>query len=300
LGKLVLANEMSAALLCLQPAQEAQGSDAELACGRCRSCQLFASGAHPDFRLVSFVARKNSDELSTIISVDQVRELISSMQLTNGLSPRKVALIHPAEAMNRSAANALLKTLEEPAGEAVLLLLSHVPSRLSATIRSRCQAMHLRPPAQDAARDWLQHTQKVSFEEATLALQAAAGSPLQAVALLRQGRVVEFRRMLEQLQMISEDAEAIGTAYDQLFQLNPAELWHWLSIASAEKMRAHYGIGSELSFSRDAKSLTRRGLHHFAELYRMANRNRRLLMTPVRKDLLLRDWLIQWSAPTRP
>src|SRR5690606_18002126 len=118
--------------------------------------KLFASGAHPDFRFLSFMTKDKSDDLRTVIVVDQVRELIGSMQLTNGLSPRKVALIQPAEAMNRSAANALLKTLEEPAGEVVLLLVSNDASRLSATIRSRCQALHLRPPAAVEAQQWLQ------------------------------------------------------------------------------------------------------------------------------------------------
>ncbi len=311
LGKLALAKEMSAALLCLQPKTSASDTASDsatgradglahnLACGSCRSCDLFASGAHPDFRSVSFIQKKNSEELSTVITVDQIRELISSMQLTNGLSPRKVALIHPAEAMNRNAANALLKTLEEPAGETVLLLVSHDASRLSATIRSRCQALHLRPPSKSEALEWLQSTEKAGLDDASLALQAAAGSPLQAVALLRQGRVTEFRRILEQLQVISQDVEAIGSAYDQLFKLDPAELWRWLSVASAEKIRAYHGLDGELPLSKEPESPSTQALQqHYAYLYQQANRNRRLVATPVRKDLLLRDWLIQWSATT--
>lgn len=221
------------------------------------------------------------------------------MQLTNGLSPRKVALIHPAEAMNRNAANALLKTLEEPAGEVVLLLVSHDASRLSATIRSRCQALHLRPPSKSEALEWLQSTEKANRDDAALALQAAAGSPLQAATLLQQGRVVEFRGILEQLQRISQDVEAIGPAYDQLFQLDPAELWRCLSVASAEKIRSQYGLGDELFPGKGQKvPPSKRLAQHYAHLYQLANRNRRLLATPVRKDLLLRDWLIQWSAST--
>jgi DNA polymerase-3 subunit delta' len=294
LGKLELARSMSAALLCLQPQTGSATTLDDLACGRCRSCQYFAGGAHPDFRMVTFAPKKNSEELSTVITVDQVRELIASMQLTNGLSPRKVALVHPAEAMNRNAANALLKTLEEPVGAVVLLLVSHDASRLSATIRSRCQAMHLRPPSRPEALQWLRDQKGAVAEDAELALLAAAGSPLHAAQLLHEGRVDAFRRIIQQLQLISRDGQAVGAAYDQLFQLDPSELWRWLSVASAERVRSLHGIGT----GEGGAAASRQVQQQFAGLYRAANHNRRLVSTPVRKDLLLRDWLIQWSATT--
>lgn len=298
LGKRELARDMSAALLCLQPGTGMPGSgNHPLACGQCRSCQLFQGGAHPDFRYLSFIPKENSEELRSVIIVDQVRELIASMQLTNGLSPRKVALIYPAEAMNRNAANALLKTLEEPAGEVVLLLVSHDASRLSATIRSRCQAIYVRSPAPAEALDWLQKAAAVDRPNAQLALQAAAGSPLHAADLIKQGRVNEFRLLLENLQHISKDMQAVGPAFEQLFKLDPAELWNWLALASAEKVRMSLGAGKTAQMSAGAPA-NGKDLRRYADLHNLANRNRRLLSTPVRKDLLLRDWLIQWALPT--
>lgn len=305
LGKLQLAKEMAVALLCLNPSAKASDG-AGLACGQCRSCTLFAGGAHPDYRFMSFIPKDKSEELRTVIVIDQVRELIGSMQLTNGLSPRKVALIHPAEAMNRNAANAILKTLEEPAGEVVLLLVSNDASRLPATIRSRCQSLHLRPPAAAEALEWLQRHAAVNRDEAVLALQAAAGSPLQAALLLQQGRVDEFRQLLDSLQQVSRDAEAVAPAYERLFKLEPSELWNWLALASAEKMRACYGIeqgsGSNTANSKVTSKVNGKGngkaARQYADLHRLANRNRRLLSTALRKDLLLRDWLIQWASPT--
>jgi len=299
LGKLQLAKEMSAALLCLQPGFGNPASDREfLACGQCRSCQLLTGGAHPDFRYLTFIPKEKSEELRTVIIVDQVRELISSMQLTNGLSPRKVALIYPAEAMNRNAANALLKTLEEPAGEVVLLLVSHDASRLPATIRSRCQVIHIRTPAPSEALDWLKKSMGVDRPVAQLALQAAAGSPLRAADLIKQGRVSEFRLLLEHLQRVSTDVEAVAPAFEVLFKLDPVELWHWLALASAGKLRTSLGVGAATDASSGGGSESRKNLRRYADLQRLANRNRRLLSTPVRKDLLLRDWLIQWSLPT--
>jgi DNA polymerase-3 subunit delta' len=293
LGKLQLAREMATALLCLQPLQQLSTAQSGLACGQCKSCRLMTSGAHPDFRLVTFIQREKSEELKTVIGVDQIRELIASMQLTNGLSPRKVALIHPAEALNRNAANAILKTLEEPLGELVLLLVSNDASRLPATIRSRCQALHIRPPAAAEAQTWLQQHAAVSREEAILALQAASNSPLQAALLLQQGRVAEYRTVLGHLQRINNDREQTSAAYDQLFKLDPPELWHWLAVASAEKLRSSLAVagGQELPSGGASQ-------RHWLGLYQLANRNRQLLSTSVRKDLLLRDWLIQWTATT--
>ncbi len=301
LGKLQLAKEMAAALLCLKPLTEgAEGVG--LACGKCRSCSLFTGGAHPDFRLLSFIAKDKSEELRTVIVIDQVRELISSMQLTNGLSPRKVALIHPAEAMNRNAANAILKTLEEPAGEVVLLLVSNDASRLPATIRSRCQSLNLRPPASNESIEWLQRHASVDRDMAVLALQAAAGSPLQAALLLQQGRVDEFRQLVGSLQQISHDVEAIAPAYEQLFKLEPGELWNWLALASAEQLRSCFGAeqdaGRNMGSSKVNMKTNIRAARQYADLHALANRNRRLLSTALRKDLLLRDWLIQWAAST--
>lgn len=299
LGKLDLAREMAAVLLCLQAGPEASSNDTNpMACGHCRSCQLFRSGAHPDFRYLSFIPKEKSEELRTVIIVDQVRDLIASMQLTNSLSPRKVALVYPADAMNRNAANALLKTLEDPAGELVLLLVAHDASRLPATIRSRCQAIYLRPPAPVVALEWLQQAALVDRPSAELALRAAAGSPLQAEGLIKQGRVKEFGLLLESLQVISRDAEAVAPAFEHLFKLDPFELWHWLALASAEKLRIALGADPLATESAKDTSPSSRDLRRYADLHRLANRNQRLLSSTVRKDLLLRDWLLQWSHPT--
>ena len=110
-GKCELAMHMAGRLLCSE--------DSEYACGQCRSCTLFEGGAHPDWFLL------NPPEGKHQILIDQVRSTISALTLTTSFSPRKVALICPAEVMTTNAANALLKSLEEPPGETVLILVAH-------------------------------------------------------------------------------------------------------------------------------------------------------------------------------
>ena len=278
LGKRDLALQQAAALLCIERARPA--------CGRCRSCQLMASGAHPDFRSVTFELN-DKGQLRKEIVVDQVRDLIASLQLTNSLSARKVALIEPAEALNRSAANALLKTLEEPAGEVVMLLVTSNEARLPATVRSRCQVIEVRQPEVRAAVGWL--TERLDVDEATarLALEAGAGSPLLALRLVESGGLEGYRTVRSILGSVASDSGALNEAFAALSELEPVACWTWLSIASAEFVR---GLLSRPDAERQRAAGRLR-------LQTLADRNRRLASTPVRHDLLLRDWLLQWAAP---
>lgn len=272
-GKRDLATGFIAGLLCLEQRYPA--------CGTCRSCQLLASGAHPDRQILSYEENPRSGELRKDILIGQVRTLISALQLTRGLSPRKAALVHPAEAMTHSAANALLKTLEEPPGDSVLILVSHNPSRLPATIRSRCQGLNARLPETSAALDWLSANATQGREELTLALEAAAGSPLRALQMLEEGSLEHYRMVCETLAALRAGQSDAALAMSAFAELEPAVLWTWLSLRAAAEVRSTPGQAAA------SGSLCR--------LQALADQYRNLVPTPVRKDLLLRDWLIQWA-----
>ena len=175
IGKRALADRFMAFLLCQSP-------KALEACGQCKSCHLLAAGTHPD----NFVLEP--EEADKPIKVDQVRELVDFVVQTAQLGGRKVVLLEPAEAMNLNAANALLKSLEEPSGNTVLLLISHQPSRLLPTIKSRCVQQACPLPSKEASLAWLAAALpelEQSVREDLLAL--AAGSPLAAKRLFEQG-----------------------------------------------------------------------------------------------------------------
>jgi DNA polymerase III subunit delta' len=169
------------------------------ACGRCASCHLVATRAHPDLRLVlpaamrvqrgwtdedDFIAPKGEAKPSRELRIDQVRAAIDWSQQTSGRGRGKVLLLHPADALNIAAANALLKTLEEPPGQMRLLLTSADPEHLLPTVRSRCQRLALRLPPAAQAHAWLQG-QGLDAPDALLAL--AGGSPLEALAWAQDG-----------------------------------------------------------------------------------------------------------------
>jgi len=118
-------------------------------CGECQDCRWVATGQHPDLTLLS------PEEDSVQILIDQVRALVADLGLTAHGSGYKIAIIAPAEAMNVNAANALLKTLEEPPARTLLLLVTSQPSRLLPTLRSRCSRLRLAGPSRQLAAKYL-------------------------------------------------------------------------------------------------------------------------------------------------
>lgn len=203
IGKRALAERLMARLLCQRPL----GLDA---CGQCKACHLLAAGTHPD----NFILEP--EEADKPIKVDQVRELVNFVVQTAQLGGRKVVLVEPAEAMNLNAANALLKSLEEPSGDTVLLLISHQPSRLLPTVRSRCVQQACPLPSEAMSLAWLaQALPAWSDEERRELLCLAAGSPLAAVRMQAQGvreqraQVVEgVKKLLKQQIAPSQLAES--------------------------------------------------------------------------------------------
>lgn len=185
IGKRRFVDAFAAWLLCSAPVDG-------LACGRCKSCLLFAAGSHPDsVLLIPEAMRADADESdaggkkrkpSREIRIDEVRALIDFTSRTAQFGGRRVVRIDPAQAMNSNAANALLKTLEEPGAGTILLLVTSTPAMLSATIRSRCQQVKLPAPGRAEALNWL--APLVGGQAKAVALLAAAATPLRALALL--------------------------------------------------------------------------------------------------------------------
>ncbi len=203
IGKRALAERLMALLLCQRP----QAGDA---CGQCKACLLLQAGTHPDH----FVLQP--EEADKPIKVDQVRELVAFVVQTAQLGGRKVVVIEPAEAMNLNAANALLKSLEEPSGDTVLVLVSHQPSRLLPTVKSRCQQIACPLPDQAQSQAYLATAlPEADAQEREELLALACGSALLAVTLQEQGvreqraLVVDgVKKLLKQQKSPSQLAEA--------------------------------------------------------------------------------------------
>ena len=189
-------------MLVLAQAWLCESGDGAPPCGRCHSCRLLQSGSHPDLHLLlpealrtSLGASASTDDdaaetgkarrkPSRQIRIDDVRAAIDWVVQSSARGRAKVVLLHPAEAMNLQAASALLKTLEEPPGQARLLLSTADESRLLPTVRSRCQRIRLAGPSPEAAIAWLVEQ---GVRDAPVLLAAAGGAPLAARELAAAG-----------------------------------------------------------------------------------------------------------------
>ncbi len=206
-GKRHLAESLAHALLCRAP------GPLGYACGQCADCRLLAAGNHPDLMRVGPDPETKSGE----IPVGMVRVFTGREALTPSRAAWKVALIDPADKLNPAAANALLKTLEEPAGQTILCLIGERIGQLPATIRSRCLQIKVPVPEASVALDWLRG-QKASDDWA-LRLRLAHGAPLRALAEFDDS-LLEQRR----LRLAGFFALAAGKADP----LSEAAAWHGL------------------------------------------------------------------------
>lgn len=148
------------------------------ACGQCSHCRRAGQGEHPDFLTVEPDAEKSRLRQ---ISVQQARDIAQQLSLSSYEGRGTVLVIQPADAMNRNAANALLKTLEEPRADAHLLLLTTMPSQLPATIRSRCQKLAVAAPDRATALAWLTAQRPQNRNDWPAVLEVLGIAPLQAL-----------------------------------------------------------------------------------------------------------------------
>ena len=195
-----MALHLAQGLLCRTP-----GADG-LACSHCDACHLFVAGNHPDFRLVErqWIEKGEGEaRLRVAIVIDQVRKLIDDfLYLTSHRQGAKVVVIHLAEEMNPAAANAILKSLEEPPESTFFILVSHQMRLLKPTIISRCRRVPAPQPTAAEAERWLAAQGDRSRDAApapAVALAQAGGAPLRALAMLEPEYQSERKRFLDRL-----------------------------------------------------------------------------------------------------
>ncbi len=196
LGKFAFASAFAGLALCETPGRDG-------ACGSCRGCTLVAAGNHPDLKIVT------PDEERTRIVIEQVRDVIEFYTLKPHYRAAKVCVICPAELMNHSAANALLKILEEPPPGALLLLVTHRPGQLAATINSRCQKLPLREPDWPTCLAWLNAQSAVRSAGAALEDMTLAGAPLDILAQVSSDEGQRFDDLIAALAGIAARRQGV-------------------------------------------------------------------------------------------
>ncbi|MDY7115753.1 DNA polymerase III subunit delta' [Halomonas sp. SSL-5] len=289
-GKRSLVDALAARTLCAEPGR--------LACGHCHGCRMLASGYHPDLMSIELEEGKRQ------IRIDAIREINHFVSQTAQQGGYRVILIAPAEALNVAAANALLKSLEEPGERTLFLLLSDIPSRLLPTIRSRCQHWNLATPAAADCLPWL--TERLGdAQKARFWLTVAGGMPLEALRLadpearaLRQQLVETFEALVRGAEPVAEAARLDRQSIDAIL---------WYGIAWLEDL-IRLGLSGEsgglcnpdlLPLYRQAVKNAR--VRDWFRLLDYAREERRLLAAGGNPNpqLVLEAWLVRWSALLR-
>lgn len=276
LGKRAFLHRFVRGLLCERP------HDGE-ACGQCRTCLLLDAGTHPDFVTITYGLRKDGVQRKEIV-VDQIRELSARLAMASQFGGWQVVVIDPADAMNAAAANALLKTLEEPSPQTLLLLVADAPWRLPQTIRSRCQRIEFPLPSSGEALAWLS-TQGVADPAA--ALEAAGGNPGLAQAWAGQGALARRQAVRKDLAALAAGrAEPMEVARRWLDAEPEQCLWFAAQAAVDEARARAAGTAAPVGSQLDDEAL--------ADWFGAANRTRDALRGPLRGDLLLLELLAGW------
>ena len=287
LGKGEFAMQFARSLLCGQP--DRQGH----ACQQCASCQRFNAGTHPD------LLRIEPEEAGKQIKVDQIRQLIGEMALASHYAGYRVLILDPAEAMNSNAANSFLKTLEEPPANSVLLLVSAQPSRLPATIRSRCQQLRFATPAAEQVLPWLKSQQAGSEVDLQMAWQLSGGAPLLARAYLENDWLAQRQSLLQALLDMAADRARPGSVVNQLLKLDRHLPIHWIYAWTADLVRLANGNKTiknkdiEADLQKISQQVDLKQLHRLLDKVQQADR---LADTSLNQQLLWEDLLMEWSG----
>lgn len=288
IGKHELALNIARWLLCQSPADDA--------CGACHSCQLWAAGSHPDFMLCQ------PEESSKQIRIDSVRKVNELIYQTPQISASQVVILRPAEVMNPNAANALLKTLEEPAGESFIILETERFGSVLPTIRSRCQRINLSLPMVKESLEWLA-AQGVSESDARIALQRNGGAPVSAAHWLSSGVADTQKKWADELVRWTLDQAPLDKIASAWSKLEFQDVVHWFYQISCDMMKSSCGAGVEyLQFAEPVTELQNSVVADQLMLVRFQEKVQQMLgqlmsgASHHNKSLTIEILLLEWQA----
>lgn len=307
IGKTVFAEHLAQSLLCEKPGQGGH------ACQQCGSCGWFHQYSHPDYRRVrpelldeedapagdgeaEAVAKtsKASKAPSKEIVINQIRALSDFMNISTHRSGRRVIVLYPAEALNVPAANALLKSLEEPNAETVFILVSNSIDRLLPTILSRCHKFGLGQPDTAIALNWLQQQ---GIKDADIWLAQQGGAPLAAMDMAMSELRTDLDDFLRYLSKPGTEL-SLKTA-DKMQKLEMPVVVGWLqrwlydifSYKQSGRIRYHPRYEKELkALSAQAEQST------LQQFIRNCNERQAIASHPLSAKLFLEDMLLEYSA----
>ncbi|HBY9531626.1 DNA polymerase III subunit delta' [Klebsiella aerogenes] len=278
-------------LMCRQP-------EGHKSCGHCHSCQLMQAGTHPDY--YTLVPEKGKSALG----IDAVRGITEKLYERARLGGAKVVWINDATLLTDAAANALLKTLEEPPENTWFFLACPEPARLLATLRSRCFSYHLTPPSEAWALGWLAREVTMSQEALLAALRLSANAPAAALELLQEANWAPRQQLCQALASTLTSGDWLSLLPVLNHEQAPVRL-HWLASLLLDAQKRQQGI--TLLSNPDAWTLVNQ-LAQTLSGPRLeaitrdvsACREQLLSVVGVNRELLLTERLLRWEHYLQP
>lgn len=276
-----------------------QSPEGNKSCGHCHSCQLMQAGTHPDSYSLEVEKGKSS------LGIDAVRDITEKLYGHAQQGGAKVVWLKDADLLTEAAANALLKTLEEPPKNTWFFLSSREPAHLPATLRSRCLYWHLAPPDERFALAWLGREITASAEELQAALRLSSGAPAAALALLQPEQWKARQQLCEKLTQAGE-ANNMLALLSALNHEDAARRVHWLCALLVDALKWQQGAGAWLTNAdvqplvaslggRYSPGVLQSLLHHW-----FTCRDALLNVVGVNRELLLTESLLTWERLAQP
>jgi DNA polymerase-3 subunit delta' len=288
IGKRRLAEQFASLLLC-------RGNGTE-ACRQCHGCHLFLANSHPD------LLRIEPEEEGKAITVDQIRSVIKQTNESPHAGGYRVIIIDPAGAMNINAANALLKTLEEPTPNTLMILISSPGSRLPATILSRCQKFVFTKPEHTSAVTWLKEQLPDNKVDLQLLLKLADGAPLRALRLWQNDTFNLRQSLYDGLHSLSKgsaDPLKLAAAWQNNNQVQTVDLMlSWLTDLLRYKLTEDQSALVNSDYKKEIANVSVVLLKNNLLAYiDHIQQTRSYLSSAINlnKQLMLEDLLIRWT-----
>lgn len=293
IGKASLAKSFSQYLLCQSPQNGA-------ACGQCKGCELNHAGSHPDLFLLE------PEEKGKQLKVDQVRALGEFIYNTAQQGGYRVVIIDPADAMNVAAANALLKMLEEPGDDTLLLLVTSKMGQVLPTIKSRCQHMDCAIPSESEAVAWLQQAIDIDADQASNILSINRGAPKEALNYIQADLSEQRAQVIRGLADILKQRKTALEVAQSWQKLDLEMVLGWLFSLLSDIARASACGNPDVIRQKDAhnmlaavaKKIDPVRIFKLAEKVHEERRTILLRQNP-NKQLLLECVLLEWAGLLR-
>ncbi len=279
-------------IMCQQP-------DGTKSCGHCRSCQLMQAGTHPDYYTIAPEKGKAS------IGIDAVRAVNEKLYEHARQGGARVIWVPDAGLLTEAAANALLKTLEEPPNNTWFFLGCREPEQLLATLRSRCLYWHLAPPEEGYACAWLNRETPMPHQSLLAALRLSLGAPGAAIELLAPERWDKRETQCSKLEGAFQQRDLLAlvtTLNDDL----AVERLHWIGTLLLDAIKWQRGAGFWITngdksalVQQFAAAMSAAVLHEL--MHALLETRQRLETIPgINRELLLTEFFINWEQMLAP